>query len=106
MLAGGDGKMSLMTSVLSGRSSIAWEEPRSLSTMIPDFGAAKAAAGGRSLPVGFGGAAATARGRSTLAPQPANLSEVGEEEEDDEGETTTEQVSWLGTGTNDAVCDA
>jgi hypothetical protein len=34
---GGGGKSLLMASVLSGRSSIAWEEPRSRSTMLPDF---------------------------------------------------------------------
>ena len=89
MLAGG-GKNSLLTSVLSGRGSIAWEEPRSRSTMIPEFSTSRLGANGRPLPMGLGGA----RLRSTFCPPAvqvtaANLSGVNEEEE--EGDSSTEQ---------------
>jgi hypothetical protein len=88
MLAGGGGKNSLLSSMLSGRGSIAWEEPRSRSTMLPECFAstAKAAGGGRPIPL---------RLRSTICPPTAaastvNLSEVNEEE-GEEGDSTTEQ---------------
>jgi hypothetical protein len=61
MLAGGGkGSSLLLSSVLSGHSTIAWEEPRSRSTMIPDM--ARTADGrrskmvptGRPVPTNFG----------------------------------------------------
>ena len=82
---GGGSKSSLLASMLSGRGSIAWEEPRSRSTMIPDFTAKKTMVNGRPVPTGLGM-------RSTIcAPSAAaNLSEVNEEE-GEEGDATTEQ---------------
>ena len=76
-----------MSSVLSGRSSIAWEEQRSLSSMLPDFSVVRKA-GGRPVPTGFG-----ARMRSTICPAAggaANLPGVEEGQEDEEEEDDDE----------------
>ena len=89
LAAGGDGGKSLLmdSAVLSGRSSMAWEEePRSRSTtMLPPF-----AGGGRSLPAAFG-----ARMRRTGGGSIPPRVEEGQEEYEQVGQNISQRLCRL-----------